>query len=159
SLMKELIRHEAAAVLRVSAQEALLTNQLRELGLDSLMAVELRNRLASQLGVKIPLSVLFGSAAAIAGALLAALPRGEIQRTLPALEVDAAGRYEPFELTAIQQAYLVGRNELFEFGGVATHGYYEVDVRGLDVQKLERVVNRLIRRHDMMRVVVRGEGK
>ncbi|MCC6557896.1 MAG: SDR family NAD(P)-dependent oxidoreductase [Polyangiaceae bacterium] len=54
------IRSEVAQVLGLGRPEAVPVDQpLRDLGLDSLMAVETRNRLASLLGTKLPASLLF----------------------------------------------------------------------------------------------------
>src|SRR5687768_11257027 len=42
-------------------------------------------------------------------------------------------RYEPFPLTDIQAAYLLGRRESFAYGGVGCHGYGELVFSDLDV--------------------------
>lgn len=42
------------------------------------------------------------------------------------VEVDSDNRYEPFPLTDVQTAYLMGRNNLFDYGGVACHVYLEL---------------------------------
>jgi NAD(P)-dependent dehydrogenase (short-subunit alcohol dehydrogenase family)/acyl carrier protein len=56
----ELVRAEVAAVLGLSSPSTLEPNRpLQELGLDSLMAVELRNRLASAAGLRLPATLLF----------------------------------------------------------------------------------------------------
>lgn len=63
-------------------------------------------------------------------------------------------RYQPFALTDVQQAYLVGRQPGFAPGGVGSHFFVEFEVADLDIRRLERVWNRLIVRHDMLRAVV-----
>jgi epothilone synthetase B len=68
-------------------------------------------------------------------------------------------RYEPFPLTDIQQAYWVGRGAGLPLGGVGIHGYFELDCTDLDVDRLSAAWNRVIREHDMMRVVVRPDGQ
>ena len=45
--------------------------------------------------------------------------------------------YEEFPLTDVQMAYLLGRNDEFDLGGISTHGYYEVLTK-LDIKKLEK---------------------
>src|SRR5689334_4977417 len=43
-----------------------------------------------------------------------------------ALTPEPATRHEPFPLTDMQSAYILGRRELFAYGGVACHAYGEV---------------------------------
>lgn len=68
-------------------------------------------------------------------------------------------RYEPFPLTDIQHAYWFGRNASVELGGYSTHYYFELDSDGeLDVARLNRALNAVIARHDMLRAVVQPDG-
>jgi acyl transferase domain-containing protein/acyl carrier protein len=75
----ELVREEAKAVLGVGGKLA-HDRALQELGLDSLMAVELRNRLQKRTGLRLPATLLFDHptiaalATRIAGDLSPALP-------------------------------------------------------------------------------------
>jgi hypothetical protein len=78
---------------------------------------------------------------------------------LPTLTHDAAGRFEPFPLTEMQQAYWVGRQRSLELGNVAIHSYLEIRIETLDVERLERAWNGVIRRHDMLRAVIRPDGR
>ncbi|MEQ4715487.1 amino acid adenylation domain-containing protein [Nonomuraea sp. B19D2] len=65
---------------------------------------------------------------------------------------------EPFPLTDVQTAYLLGRQDSFGYGGVACHGYLEIAYPGLDRTRLEEAWNRLIARHDMLRAVISPDG-
>ncbi len=85
--------------------------------------------------------------------ILASLSRDE-----KAISHDARGRHEPFPLTDVQTAYLLGRQNSFGYGGVACHGYLEVACPGIDADAVERAWNTLIVRHDMLRAVVEPDG-
>ncbi|MDT0977954.1 phosphopantetheine-binding protein, partial [Staphylococcus pseudintermedius] len=71
-----------------------------------------------------------------------------------ALQADPANRHEPFPLTAIQQAYWIGRSSAFELGNVATQGYVEHDIADYDHPRMADALHAIIARHDMLRAVI-----
>ncbi|HEY2666759.1 MAG TPA: amino acid adenylation domain-containing protein, partial [Actinomycetota bacterium] len=77
---------------------------------------------------------------------------------LPQLETRPAQRYDPFPLTDVQAAYVLGRSEAFAYGGVACHGYAEFEVPDLDPGRLQAAWRSLIARHDMLRAVIDPSG-
>ncbi|MEJ2629892.1 MAG: amino acid adenylation domain-containing protein [Acidihalobacter sp.] len=120
-----------------------------QLGGDSLLATRLMGRL-DQAGYTAHLGDLFNypTLAAFAATLATA------NRIADALRPDPATRHEPFPLTDVQQAYLVGREPGFSLGGVGSHFFVEFEVEDLDTQRFEAAWDRLIARHDMLRAVV-----
>ncbi|TKI54145.1 amino acid adenylation domain-containing protein [Brevibacillus antibioticus] len=72
---------------------------------------------------------------------------------------DPAARFVPFPLTDVQSAYLLGRYELFGYGGVACHIYMELDYPELDPKRAEDAWNLLIARHDMLRSTIDQNGQ
>ncbi|CAA2105841.1 Phenyloxazoline synthase MbtB [Methylobacterium bullatum] len=85
---------------------------------------------------------------------VAAAPRAVVGTvSLPSVAIDA-----PFPMTEVQRAYWLGRTRLFELGGVAAHGYVEIDARHLDPDRLETALNRTIERHPMLRATVGDDG-
>ncbi|MEA5617544.1 amino acid adenylation domain-containing protein [Cronbergia sp. UHCC 0137] len=167
-------------------QEILLVEQIGiydnffTLGGHSLLGIQLVARINESLQVEVPLKYLFqfptiASLAAqidlspnlsptrrealtfphsLAGKGVRGLGFG-----LPKIQPQPQERYQPFPLTDIQQAYFIGRNAAFELGNIATHGYQEIETVGLTVAQVEMAMQRLIKRHDMLRVIVQTDGQ
>ncbi|MGY2397537.1 amino acid adenylation domain-containing protein [Pseudomonas sp. SDO5271_S396] len=76
----------------------------------------------------------------------------------PTVVADPANQFQPFALTDVQAAYLVGRSDAYDYGGVGCHGYVELDGPALDPQRLERAWHQLIQRHPMLRAVIAQAG-
>ncbi|CAF2882271.1 unnamed protein product [Rotaria sp. Silwood2] len=81
------------------------------------------------------------------------------QMVLPALiEHDESSRYEPFPVTEIQQAYLIGRSGHIELGHVSCFCYQEYDCPPkFDIERFEEGFNHLIQRHETLRIVFSSE--
>ena len=78
---------------------------------------------------------------------------------LPQLTPALDDRYQPFPLTEIQQAYWIGRGNLFSLGNVSAHAYFEFESAQLDLARLEEAWQRLVERHEMLRAVVLPDGR
>ena len=64
-------------------------------------------------------------------------------------------RYEKFPLTDIQNSYVMGRNNMYELGGVGCHGYLEIVFdEVLNIEMMENAWNKVIQKHDMLRAIV-----
>lgn len=79
--------------------------------------------------------------------------------TLPTIRPVPESRYEPFPLTDMQYAFWVGRSGVLELGSVANHGYYEIEGKDLNLERLNWGLQRLIERHDMLRAIVLPNGQ
>ncbi|WP_309138992.1 non-ribosomal peptide synthetase [Nocardia cyriacigeorgica] len=88
-------------------------------------------------------------------AVLAYLAEDQATLTVTA---DPAAAHEPFPLTPVQQAYLVGRDPTYPFGGVACANYLEIHYDAVEPDSVERAWNALVRRHDMLRATVHPDG-
>ena len=73
-------------------------------------------------------------------------------------ESDVENLYKPFDLTDVQMAYLMGRNEHFTLGGISTHYYGEFDINQ-DIETFNKNIRKLIKRHPMLRTVISPDGQ
>ncbi|CAF4565110.1 unnamed protein product [Rotaria socialis] len=72
---------------------------------------------------------------------------------------DVNSRYNPFPLTNIQQAYLIGRIGVFELGHVSCYGYEEYDCPTLNIERFETALNQIIQRHEALRLIFPSESE
>lgn len=74
------------------------------------------------------------------------------------VSADPAAAHDPFPLTPVQQAYLIGRDPTYPFGGVACATYLEIRYDGVEPDRVETAWNALVCRHDMLRATVHPDG-
>lgn len=70
------------------------------------------------------------------------------------------GKYSSnsFPLSHVQQAYVLGRFGKFQLGNIATQRYIEYKFKNhLDIKRLEKAINHLIARHEMLRTTFSTE--
>ncbi len=60
-------------------------------------------------------------------------------------------------MTDVQTAYLIGRGDQFEMGGISTHGYAEIETT-LDMRRFNRSLQKLIKRQPMLRAIIYPNG-
>ncbi|WP_437917387.1 SDR family NAD(P)-dependent oxidoreductase [Sorangium sp. So ce302] len=114
-----MVRGEAARVLSLSSSSDLEADRpLQELGLDSLMALELRNALSARVGKALPATLLFDrpTVAALRRYLLdEALLPGEQKAPLAAVQPRVAPREEPIAIVGIGCRFPGGVHDLESF--------------------------------------------
>ncbi|HSK05096.1 MAG TPA: SDR family NAD(P)-dependent oxidoreductase, partial [Kofleriaceae bacterium] len=122
----ELVRADCAAVLGTAGEAIELDRPLKEVGLDSLMAVELRGRLSATTGLRLPPTVVFDhpTPSALAGLLARELGEGAGARAVAGASARARAPDEPIAIVAMSCRFP---------GGVATPGeLWELLARGGD---------------------------
>jgi amino acid adenylation domain-containing protein len=171
---EEAVLAAVAAALGAAPAALDADEPLQNLGLDSLMALEIKDTLSARLGIALPLTALLDgcsvttltetvrSLLGLPGEQAAngTAPAGgaQAEATSAPLVPDLAARYEPFPLSDLQQAYLVGRTDAFELGNVSTYFFIEVDLDMVDHARLLSSLRQMIGRHDMLRAVVSADG-
>ncbi|MFL5884106.1 MAG: amino acid adenylation domain-containing protein, partial [Thermoleophilaceae bacterium] len=169
--ISERLRAHVASLTGSEVEAISVGAPLNTIGLDSLKALELGNKLVDETGVELPLGMVADGlalgeiAARLAPAVAANFGLGDAEvdagdgdeprPTLVPAPVDA---FEPFPLNPIQEAYWIGRRPELELGGVSCHLHLEFDCTGLDVGRLGRAMRGLVARHGMLRAVVDEDG-
>jgi len=132
----------------------------------SLLATQLISKIRDILAVELPLHLLFESPtiAELSNQIETFLRKQSVGTegmpiSLPTIVFAPEQRDQSFPLTEIQQAYWLGSSGTFELGNVATHGYVELDCDGLDLKQLNRAWQMLIKRHEMLRMVILPTGQ
>ncbi|MVO98614.1 non-ribosomal peptide synthetase [Paenibacillus lutrae] len=134
-----------------------------ELGGDSLMAIHLLSRFNQTNGYKIDISTVYNyPVLEDFSSYIESCDPVQITGSFAAAGTPASAQpgkaYDPFPLTEVQMAYLRGRSDHFELGGVSTHTYLEIETR-LDLARLNRSLQKVIDRHPMLRTVILESGE
>lgn len=167
--------------LRLDAARVAAHVPLKQFGFSSLDAVSLQHKLQALLECDVPLAslnphetTLSGLAAhlqpawdAVSGRRApvhaavshgqAAVPEAEFGHAQ--IEPDLQARFDPFPLTALQEAFLAGRGLQGHAGGSARL-YLELDVPApLEMAILNQSWQQMMARHDMLRVTFTADGR
>ena len=145
-------------------------SSLREHGLDSISAVRVWFELQREFSLDLPVEKLGECAnpAQLAACVIKELdgapdggPHGEPREghSQPVVSADPAGRHEPFPLTPIQQAYLLGKERDLGPDAVGCHLYREFEVDDLDPDRLRAAWGRVVEHHDVLRLIVTADGR
>ncbi|MBE6049026.1 MAG: hypothetical protein E7213_11630, partial [Clostridium sp.] len=130
---------------------------LFELGLHSISIMKIQSKIKKELDVEIEISDFINNNTI---ALLAEKVKNSYaveSISYPSLDSNKQDLYKPFPLTQVQMAYLMGRNENIEGGGVCTHFYHEIKTK-YDIKKLNKCLNKLIDYYPMLRAVFNENG-
>ena len=70
------------------------------------------------------------------------------------ITLDKKCMHEPFPLTDVQMAYWIGRQGAYKLGNVSTHCYFEFDCIDLDIARLQKILNEIVKYHPALRTIV-----
>ena len=124
------------------------------IGGSSLNTVELINKINDYFSVDVPLSIFLENLTISKLALYIKKTKKSKNYNIPSVKADTKNKYQPFPLTDIQQAYLFGRSNLSELGNISASSFYEFEIKNLNIKSLNLAINKLIRRHDTLRIIV-----
>ncbi|MEY6549711.1 amino acid adenylation domain-containing protein [Bacillus cereus] len=126
------------------------------LGGNSLKAIQIVNCLENEYSLGTTVSTLFENRTI--SRLAESIQEKKNNNELISAYPDPLNLHKPFPLTAVQSAYLLGRDNQFELGGVSTHGYYEIETT-LDITKFNDSLQKVIERHPMLRAIILPTGE
>lgn len=165
-LVSEYIMNHVAEVMWLDKNSPVNPDTpLIEMGLDSLMVIELRNRFRNGFGVDLSLTEFLKkptirNLSDIVLTRLGESKSAEIDDIIyPQIIRQPDQKFAPFPLTDIQYAYWMGRNGDFSLGNVSCHVYPEVEIVNLDIDRLSNAVSRLVSHHEMLRAVILSDGR
>jgi amino acid adenylation domain-containing protein len=166
--LREVIAGIVARALGADPGDLDLHEALPRLGLDSLITVQVRAMVTAELGITLPL-VAFQETSGIAdlaerilpmlGTTVERPPVSDDRAGLAAITADNQARYEPFDLTDLQNAYAVGRTDALPLGQISAYFHTEIDLEGVDLVRLADAFQQTVQRHDMLRAVITPDGR
>ena len=161
------LKKEIAGFLRLSPDAVDDDASLTALGMDSLISLDLFQRISKDLKIRIAPHEVSArpNVAAMADKFAhdlgpdveedAAEAAADEARLSDLFEADAARAADPFPLSDMQQAYWLGRTQAASsLNGGSCHFYFEAEASGIDIDRYEKAWNILIKRHDMLRCVI-----
>ncbi|WP_158996978.1 non-ribosomal peptide synthetase [Pigmentibacter ruber] len=147
-------------ILEVSVSEIKSHSDFFNLGGNSLKIVQIYRVIQKYFGVSISIKELYDKTTiGDLSKLIFEKQKNSLdlyQDTLK-IEIDNKNRFQPFPLTDVQHAYLIGRNNQYSLSGVSTHGYSEYHFSDLNLPRFEKIWNLLIKRHDSLRLIFQSD--
>jgi amino acid adenylation domain-containing protein/non-ribosomal peptide synthase protein (TIGR01720 family) len=127
-------------------------DNISQMGVSSLTLIRFQDEINQKFQVEISIVSLFkmSTLEQIIAIIDEQLKVEEI--TTPELTGNKDMWYEPFPVTEIQGAYLVGRQNIMEMGNISTHAYYEVET-ALDIKRLNDALNQVLEHQLMLRTI------
>jgi len=170
-LLQDYLLGVFSGILRLNPNEISVEDDFIQMGLDSLMFLELNQTLTRDLNVSVTAQEAFGTPyisalveyvarelSSHSGEAKPAIMNDPVAAVGGEIVPDAESRYEPFALTNVQYAYWIGRSGILELGNVSCHFYFEVDRDELDIAVFNTAWNKVVRRHDMLRSYILPDG-
>lgn len=134
-----------------------VTDNFFDVGGHSLLAMQIATKIQEATGRECTVRTLLDHPTIAELAVVLSRADQSRDESLPILVSKPEQRYEPFPLTPIQQTYLVGRQGIYDLGDIATQAYSEIDVHDIDPARTNHAWRKLIRRHEMLRMVLTAD--
>ncbi|MBW9154571.1 non-ribosomal peptide synthetase/type I polyketide synthase [Clostridium estertheticum] len=163
-VLKEHLCLLVAKIFGYSKENLSTTKTLNELGMDSLMATDIRRNIDMVYNVKISMVELMQgiNLDELFKKVYARINQEEAGGEVNSVynihaEPDIDKIYESFPLTDLQMAYIAGKNESFTLGGISTYMYMEIESQ-VNIEGFNDALNKVIDIHPMLRTVFLPDG-
>ncbi|MDQ5920528.1 MAG: hypothetical protein QG673_584 [Pseudomonadota bacterium] len=142
-----------AHALQLETEIIGISDSFFKLGGNSISAIKLIHEINRKLNRQIEIGVLYQcpTVKELSNLFCVASVGDFIYKDYQIKENDLNNLFEPFRLSNVQQAYLIGREASQVLGGVSTHIYFEVMYKQIDKNRLQVAVNLLIKRHIVLK--------
>ncbi len=157
------LSEKIAGILKINAAELPPDANLIQMGIDSLLALDLFQYVEKEFGVRLERSALFDNpnldllVSRICEAVEEKNGHPDKEDTAEIVP-DREHCGDPFKLVDMQQAYWIGRTGAVELGNVSCHLYLEMETSGLDLERYKAAWNKVIARHGMLRAIIQPDG-
>jgi amino acid adenylation domain-containing protein len=164
-ILLDYLRDQASKILRTSKSKISGSENLMQLGMDSLLFLELSKIMETDLETRIPPRHFIQSPyiESLGKFIIENMEDPETDHSKPkegfSIVPDPDNRYKPFGLTDIQHAYWIGRSGVTELGDVACHVYFEIEAQALDLERYTAAWQQVVSRHDMLRAIILPDGR
>lgn len=129
-----------------------------EMGLNSILMVNLISEIENQFGIKLKFKdFLKTNNIHELSEMLSKTHNITVSQKVEYKTSDMDNLYEPFPISDVQMAYLMGRDEAFEMGGTSTHAYGEIETE-LDMRRFNDSLQKVINRHPVLRSIILPNG-
>ncbi|MGL5440735.1 MAG: amino acid adenylation domain-containing protein [Filifactoraceae bacterium] len=139
--------------------EVLPTANYFQLGGDSLTATKIAYKIQNELCVKISIGDIFKYP--ILEELSEIIKKSNKNGNIPFKKIvpDVKNINQSFALTDVQFAYWAGRSGAYSLREVSSHCYFELACRNIDISRVQKIINDMIREHPMLRCVILKDGR
>lgn len=134
-------------------------NNYFSVGGDSLIATSIIGKLRNKLGIRLSIKDIFENPTVNELARFINNNKFKGIEDEQFIVPDKTNLYEPFPLTDVQFAYWMGRNGMYSLGSIATHCYFELDCLNIETNRLQKVINDMVKDHSMLRAIILNNGK
>ena len=165
AILSNYLRDQVSKILKVPKSGISGSDNLMELGMDSLLFLEFAKIIETDLETRIPPNNFIQSPHidALGKFIIENMADLDTDCRKPKEDLsivsDPDNRYVPFGLTDIQHAYWIGRSGVTELGDVACHVYFEIETQELDLGRYTAAWQQVVNRHDMLRAIVLPDGR